>query len=115
MCVEVPDSRCRSGCGDSGKIVPPVSFVKRFLQKVSLRPIFSGSMDATEQETRRALKRTRNNVTEAAAALGISRQAVYLRLRRYGIRIELTAERRRERARLGGLAGGIGRPRKAVA
>jgi DNA-binding NtrC family response regulator len=55
-------------------------------------------MDAAEQATRRALRTTRNNVKEAAALLGISRQALYGRMRRFGIKIELTQERIRERS-----------------
>jgi DNA-binding NtrC family response regulator len=67
-------------------------------------------MDATERETRRALRETRNNVKAAAALLGISRQGLYRRLERFGIKLELTPERLTERSRLGGLAGGRGRP-----
>jgi DNA-binding NtrC family response regulator len=67
-------------------------------------------MDATERETRRALRETRDNVKAAAALLGISRQTLYNRLARYGIKLELTPERLALRSRLGGLAGGRGRP-----
>ena len=87
------------------KIRPGTCIVKRkFLVHFGrLGPIFSGSVKLTRSNLVAALRQCQGNAKDAALILGVSRQAVYLAVRRFGIRrrepTEAISERMRRAAR----------------